>query len=116
MSTTQSQARMIAHSVIPSNDNGATDPTTVITAVVLIIGEVIKLYKSCNQTPDVAAQSMRDLSYGGLAGWLQRRKLWRIIQQQPLPPNISAENVYYATLRAGKFITVPEVAALYRGD
>lgn len=115
MSVTQMKATAIAEAAIKSSGNAATDPTSTIAAVATILSSLVELYKACKKTPSEAAQHMQTLKRP-IAGLFSRRRLWREVQNQQLPQNVSHNDVYDAIMDASSGVSISEVAALYRGD
>lgn len=114
MSVLQDKSRLIAMDAIRNGPGSVTDPTTVITAVVSIITMIMKLYKDCKKTPAQAVSDIQSAAAGGLWGWFQRRRLWRVIQNHDIPQNVSQLDVYNATLKMGRGTNTGEVAAMFR--
>jgi len=105
----KSKAEAIALTVLRKG-NHATDPTVIISAISEIILAIVQLYKNCNKTPEQAVQDMQSISAGGLLGFFQRRRLWKIIGKHK---NIPQHEVYDAMLNAGKSINISEVSEIY---
>lgn len=104
----------IVADAVKENPVAATDLFSVIETVSKIINELVRIYQSCNKTPAAAAMHMRDVSTSGLIGWINRRRLWRMIESAKLPASISHADIYLAVLRTGSNITTEDVWEMYK--
>ena len=92
------------------------DPVLLIDIIAEILLEAIKLYQSCNKTPQQAVEATHSAASGSLAGWWTRRRLWGTVKAASLPFSVSGSDVYDAILNAGKGVTFNDMVAIYKGD
>lgn len=109
MSLLEEKANIVAADARGENPTVFVDPATIF-AIISVITQVVKLYQSCQKTPEAAKTAMESPNL------LQRWKLRRIARQE-LAKSHSDEHVssiVNGVLKQGKVLTPEEVAQLYK--